>query len=177
MRYRTGTLGILLLISVLLITTVRIDVPGEFEYVILDGTVMYGADLNRSQSIWFPGRSSNWTLEIDIVLTEGALDIVVTITPSTWEDYLSYEDDLFLPFFEQYNVTDIDVLLFLDMQDYRSLSILLRGHAGSATTEVGRIIAQCDTIESVVPTILIPFPFILLILVSIDVSFTYFGNE
>ena len=93
--------------------------------------------------IYFPGRSSNWTLDIELEVSGGGIDIVVTIFHMFWKDYISNTNPNLAPLFEAFGVTEINVTLMLELEDFHHVNIITRRTLASEVTMTGHIVASC----------------------------------
>jgi len=140
---------LLIVISLILASGTYLLVPDSFEETLHDGHD--SATVSRRAYVTFPGRSSNWQLDIDLTMEEMPIDFVVSWFHLMWADYESDDEYKWGVLYEAFNVTEINETLDLNMSVYISANILIRGVESGMYDMRGHIIATCDYYRPVIP--------------------------
>jgi len=108
----------------------QVFVTDYFEETVHNGIVTTIGGTNTA--VYFPGRSSNWTLDIELEVSGRGIDIVVRHPIPTRE-----------PLFEAYGVTSINVTIMLELGDFSHIRIRITWTHDREVTMAGHIIASC----------------------------------
>ncbi len=160
------------LMVVVIVTTLVLSIAGQtfaahrYAEVLQDGRASQSVE--GHWTVWFPGGPSNWTLDIDLVITGGALDLVVSIFDMYWEDYEANDDPQYGALYEFFGVTEINETLPLDLQDFGHMFILVRGTNPGLITMDGHVIARCDYVSQL---LYVPYPKELVIVSVVTLGF------
>ena len=141
MRGRQYFLAIIAIVTLALSFGNQILITDSFSVTLQDGSITQNAD--GCYKVYFPGRSSNWTLNIELEVSGGGIDIVVTIFHMFWKDYISNTNPNLAPLFEAFGVTEINVTLMLELEDFHHVNIITRRTLASEVTMTGHIVASC----------------------------------
>ncbi|MGV9169423.1 MAG: hypothetical protein ACOC38_05715 [Promethearchaeia archaeon] len=140
---------ILIVISLTLASGTYMLVPDRFKETLHNGHDSTTSP--RRETVLFPGRSSNWQLDIDLIMEEMPIDFVVSWFHLTWADYESDDEYKWGVLYEAFNVTEINETLDLNMSVYVGANILIRGVESGMYDMRGHIIATCDYYRPVIP--------------------------
>lgn len=114
-----------------------------FERSAFDGEVYFGPNVSGRWDIYFPAYSNGWSAEVNLAGQGGTFDFIIAAGMLDWEDYIIKLNDPAHPVFhESFNVSEVNIMIEMNLPSSRTVRILFRTHENGVTL-TGHIIGCC----------------------------------
>lgn len=108
-----------------------------------DGEEYSGPNGSERWDLYFPAYSVGWTIEVNLTGRGGTFDLVIASGMLDWEDYvIKLEDPAYPVFHESFTVSEVSIMVEMNLTPSRTVRILYRTHENGVTL-TGHITGRC----------------------------------